>query len=110
MTKNKQDLEQVVTDGGIQIEMGEVVKAQREDKPFVIVPVGGQWANDAQAEYARFLNAYAYKNPDKFAIKKEKLRKELASLEKEPWLLQKYTGQSSNDKQKIVFSNKLIQE
>jgi hypothetical protein len=50
--------------------------------PLVVKPlVGKEWATKAQAEFARTLNGYAYKNPAKWAVKKDALLKELKALE-----------------------------
>lgn len=50
--------------------------------PLVVKPLAGkEWATQAQAEFARTLNGYAYKNPKKWAVKKEALLKELKALE-----------------------------
>jgi hypothetical protein len=50
--------------------------------PLVVKPLNGkEWATKAQAEFARTLNGYAYKNPEKWAVKKDALLKELKALE-----------------------------
>ena len=38
-------------------------------------------ASEAQKQYAKLINAYAYQNPEKFALKKESMLKKLKSLE-----------------------------
>lgn len=55
-----------------------------QDLPLVVTPKGKEWANEAQAEYARTLNGYAYANPEKWQTKKAGLLANLARLEKEP--------------------------
>lgn len=53
------------------IEVGDPRKLRPVTLPLVVKPAnGGEWKNPQQAEYARALNAYAYKNPTKWAAKK----------------------------------------
>lgn len=60
------------------IEVGDPVSVRPKDLPLVVrVPDS---ASSAQKEYAKVLNAYAYHNPEKWAVKKEVLIKRLESL------------------------------
>ena len=52
--------------------------------PLVITPQNGKWASKAQEEFAKVLNAYAYTNPTKWAVKKDKLLAELKEKENAP--------------------------
>lgn len=52
------------------------------DLPLVIeLPAS---ASKAQVEFAKVLNAYAYKNPEKWAVKKDKLLAELKAKKNSP--------------------------
>lgn len=52
------------------IEVGDPEILRPRELPLVVKPAdGGEWKNDEQAEFAKYLNAYAYKNPTKWAIK-----------------------------------------
>lgn len=68
--------------------------------PLVIKPTGGEWKNDKQAEYARYLNAYAYKNPAKWEAKKQVLLKRLSEIGLNPQAIVKY--RSNDDGLKFV--------
>lgn len=57
------------TVGGVEI--GDPQELRPVDLPLVVKPAkGGEWKNEAQARFAATLNAYAYKNPKKWAEKK----------------------------------------
>lgn len=73
--------------GSIEIVAEDPEVLRPKELPLLIKPAKGDWANPAQAEYARILNGYAYKNPDKWRKKKDVLLKQLAELEKNPGLL-----------------------
>lgn len=89
---------------GIQVKSAKEVIP--ETLPLLIKPPKDkEWDNEAQAEYARYLNAYAYKNPKKFEIKKKSLIKRLIEIGKNPSVLEKYKG---NDKANLSFKNHLI--
>lgn len=84
----------------------QVVKPQ--DLPLVVTPKKGkEWANDEQAEYARTLNGYAYKNPEKWQAKKENLLANLARLETEPGHINVLRG--AKDVGSFSVKNKLIE-
>lgn len=69
--------------------------------PLIVKPKkGSKWANEAQEEYAKTLNGYAYKNSEKWNKKKEGLLTKLKELEANPEKLNLFKGE--NDK-----SNKL---
>lgn len=53
------------------IEIGDPLILRPVELPLVVKPAnGGKWKNEAQARYASILNAYAYKNPKKWEVKK----------------------------------------
>lgn len=60
--------------------------------PLVVKPTSGSWKNDAQTEYAGYLNAYAYANPDKWNKKKAVLLARLAEIGNNPSAIAKYRG------------------
>lgn len=89
------------------IEVGNPQELRPTELPLVIKPTSGKWENDAQAEFAAVLNGYAYKNPAKWAIKKDDttvtfangttkvvpgLISQLAALGKNPSLIMKLRG------------------
>lgn len=76
---------------GIDVADPEILKPV--ELPLVIKPSKGRsWENDEQAEYARYLNAYAYKNPKKWRKKKKALLDRLVAIGKDPELLSLYRG------------------
>jgi len=77
-----------------------------KELPLVIKPAKGtEWANPEQSAFAAVLNAYAYKNPEKWAVKKTALLAQLKELGTNPGLIQKLQGVEMN----LKFSNKLIE-
>lgn len=70
----------------------EVQELKPVERPLIVTPDSGEWANDSQAYYASVLNSYAYSNPEKWATKKEQLLNELEELGKDPGALGKYAG------------------
>ncbi len=88
------------------IEVGNPLVLRPVELPLVIKPAdGGEWANEAQAEYAKYLNAYAYKNPTKWQVKKATLIAKLANLAKKPQDLAVYQGGGQGN---LSYNNKLI--
>jgi hypothetical protein len=88
------------------IEVGDPQELVPVERPLVIKPAdGGAWKNEAQAEYARYLNAYAYKNAEKWEAKKATLLKRLVEIGKNPAAIVKYRG----NRGKVSFKNKLIE-
>lgn len=80
--------------------------ARPKELPLVVKPIkGGEWANEAQAEYARTLNGYAYANPEKWAIKKDILLARLSELGKTPSSIVKFRGMRG----KVGYKNKLVE-
>lgn len=82
-----------------------------KDLPLVVILPEG--ASKAQIEFAKVLNAYAYKNPEKWAIKKDdrqieggKTVKGLITILKE---LKNAPDPVEDTGGKLSFSNKLIQ-
>lgn len=83
-----------------------IIKPQ--DLPLVVKPSAGkEWANDAQAEYAKTLNGYAYKNPAKWQTKKGKLLKNLTRLATEPSFINFLRGAEDENKS-LTYGNKLM--
>lgn len=80
-----------------------------KELPFVVKPPKAGWANGAQAEYARVLNAYAYSNPAKFKAKKETLVKNLKALAENPGLLNVLIGDASGGTSNLSFKNHITQ-
>lgn len=99
------------------IEVGDPQSLRPVDLPLVVKPVnGGEWKNDAQATYAGYLNAYAYKNPKKWAVKKGDrnvggrvipgLISKLAEIGEDPSAITKYQGNS--DGNEVKYSDKRV--
>ena len=81
--------------------------------PLVIKPESGSWANDAQAEFAGFLNAYAYKNTAKWEKKKAKLLAQLLELADHPEKIHVLKGEPEfqpEDAGVVKYKNQLIQK
>ena len=74
--------------------------------PLVVEPEDGEWANPEQAEYAKVLNAYAYKNPKKWVVKKAVLLAQLRELGSNPSKIEQLRGVRGS----ISYKNKLMQE
>lgn len=100
------------------VEVGDPQILRPVELPLVVKPAkGGEWANEAQAKYAAGLNAYAYKNPAKWAAKKNDrtvngkvilgLISKLIEIGKDPSALQKYTG-NSDSAGSVKYSDKRI--
>jgi len=79
-----------------------------KELPLIITPNSGKWANSAQAEFAQTLNGYAYKNPEKWELKKDALLKQLSELGKNPSALNVITGNGATSG-KLKYGNQLIQ-
>lgn len=105
------------------IEVGDPQLLRPVELPLVVKPAdGGKWANDAQAEYAKYLNAYAYRNPKKWGKKKGDvtapggkvipgLISKLAKLATNPELLTVYKGEPEvQDGGKVTYSDKRISQ
>lgn len=91
----------------IDVEDPEILRPR--ELPLVVKPSNGkEWLNEAQAEYARTLNGYAYKNQKKWAKKKTTLLKQLQELGKDPSRLAFYKGVQEDEPGNLTFSNKLI--
>jgi len=72
---------------------------------LVVEPEGGEWVNPEQAEFAKTLNAYAYKNPKKWEIKKGVLLKQLVEIGNDPSKIELIRGVRGN----ISYKNKLME-
>jgi len=80
-----------------------------KELPLVLEPADGEeWLNPEQAEYARTLNGYAYKNPEKWEEKKGVLLKRLLEIGKNPKAINLYRGNNGEDA-KLTFKNKTIE-
>lgn len=94
------------------IEVGDPQVLRPVELPLVVKPTdGGSWSNENQAEYARTLNGYAYKNPKKWAKKKAKLIANLVAIGKDASLLFPIKGEiEGQEGQRLEFKNKLMQQ
>lgn len=91
--------------GDSDVTVGSPQELRPKDLPLVITRKGG-WKNDKQAEFAAVLNAYAYRNPEKWDIKKSVLLAQLEEIGNNPEAIVKYRGNEA----KVSFKNKLMQE
>lgn len=102
--KKEEKKEEVILDEEIQVEDPKILRPV--DLPLVVKPPKGKkWANEAQERYAQTLNGYAYANTEKWEVKKDGLIAKLKKLEKNPELLNLYTG-NSDVGAKISFTDK----
>jgi len=80
--------------------------------PLVVKPKDGTWKNEAQTRYAKYLNAYAYKNPKKWSKKKTVLIQRLKEIGENPESIFILEGgefeQSSNGS--LNYKNHLIEK
>lgn len=89
----------------IQVADPEVLRPK--ELPLVVTPgKGKEWKNPEQAEYARTLNGYAYRNPAKWGQKKAKLLANLVEIGSDPRAIIKFR---SNEDGHMTFKNKLIE-
>lgn len=89
-------------------EVNEPLIIKPQDLPLVLTPgAGKEWANEEQAEYAKTLNGYAYKNPKKWASKKGKLLKSLTRLATDPSHINFLRG-AEDENTRLTYSNKLV--
>lgn len=89
------------------IDVGDPLALRPVDLPLVVKPSnGGEWKNEAQARFAATLNAYAYKNPAKWASKKEVLIAQLIEIGENPAKAHVLSGGES----KLSYKNKLIEQ
>lgn len=121
-TKEEDKAVKAVASKGIEIEVSDPEIARPKELPLVVKPKGGKWANQAQEEFAKIVNAYAYANPDKWhndridtngvpmpnTSKKHILIKQLEMLETAPAMLAVLTGKQG-DSGKLQYKNKLIE-
>lgn len=92
------------TSSGFSVKDPEVIMPK--ELPLIVTPDKGEWENEAQAEYARTLNGYAYKNPEKWKAKKEGLLKALEEMGTNPNLIVKKRG-NIDPNVRVEFGNKL---
>ena len=102
ISEEKKDVGEEVSDG-LNLKVEESLKLKPKELPLVIT---GDWKNDTQAEYARVLNGYAYKNPEKWAKKKEQLIANLKLLGEKPEEIVKFQGVKNKN---LSFKNQLMQ-
>ncbi len=76
--------------------------------PLVVKPESGEWENTEQAEFAKTLNGYAYKNSKKWKERKDVLVKQLIEIGKNPDLYYVLSGKRKGEPGKLTFSNKLL--
>lgn len=100
----------VASSNGIIVEDPLVLRPK--ELPLVVKPESGEWANDAQKEYAAVLNAYAYKNTAKWNKKKPVLLAQLADLAENPEKITVLRGEPEviEDAGRVTFKNNLIQK
>jgi len=92
---------------GFDFDVGDPEVLRPVELPLVIKPKNGKsWLNDNQATYARILNGYAYKNPEKWAKKKNVLLKRLVEIGEDASRLDLYMVQDGN----VTFKNKIIEK
>jgi len=104
--KEQEDVQVDVKDVGFTVKDPQVLRPK--ELPLVLEPNSGKWANEAQETYAKVLNAYAYKNPEKWAKKKEVLLKQLEGLANDPSSIGKFQGFSDGQNQKLTYKNNLL--
>lgn len=90
-----------------EIVVGDPEELRPRELPLVVKPAEGkEWANPEQAEFAKTLNGYAYKNPTKWKAKKAKLLEQLVAIGNDPSLLRVLAPRGSN----LSFKNKIIEQ
>lgn len=131
----KADLEALLPEGGDEaederesqvisgIEVRDPYILKPKELPLVIPTPEGGWANEQQAEYAKVLNAYAYKNPAKWEEKKadrehtdtqgrkkviKGLVTQLSELAKSPELFYVFVGGKPEENKRLEYNNKRI--
>jgi len=92
------------------IEIGSPEIYRPKELPFIVKKKGG-WDNEAQEKYAGVLNAYAYKNPDKFEKKKGILVAQLEEIGKDPDAIFNYNGIAKGEQPpgELTYKNKLVE-
>lgn len=97
--------EENTTSDDFQVEDPQVLRPK--ELPLVVKPPKGKdWSNEAQAEYARVLNGYAYSNTDKWNAKKSILLARLKEIGESPEAITKYRGNDA----RVAFKNELLQD
>lgn len=84
--------------------VGDPQELRPVELPLVVKPESGSWENEAQEEYARTLNGYAYKNPAKWEQKKDTLIAQLAEIGKDPSKIVLYRGNDT----RLIYKNKAM--
>ena len=93
--------------GGVLVGDPEILRPKT--LPLVIKPESGEWENDEQAQFAKTLNGYAYKNSKSWKKKKNVLVKQLIEIGKNPDLFYVLSGRKKGEQtSKLTFSNKLL--
>ncbi len=97
----------VAPGGDVELVVGDPQLLRPIELPLVVRPAEGkEWKNAEQAEYAAVLNGYAYRNPKKWAAKKDALIKTLHEIGSNPEAIIKVRGNVSG----VSFKNKLISQ
>jgi hypothetical protein len=101
------ETQEVASEYSFDVAEPQIVRPQ--DLPLVVTPPKGkEWTNEAQAEFARTVNAYAYKNPKKWAKKKTELLAQLQELATNPDLINVIRG-AEDENTRLTYSNKLME-
>lgn len=86
-------------------EVGDPQELRPQELPFVISKPKGGFNSEREEQYWKNLNAYAYKNPEKWEEKKSELIERLKEIRKSEKASNKYM---SNDK-KVSYQSKAHQ-
>lgn len=113
MTNKKKEVEKEVAveevESGYSFDVAEPQIVRPQDLPLVVTPgKGKEWANEQQAEFARTVNAYAYKNPKKWEKKKTELLNQLNQLATDPDFINVIRG-AEDENTRLTYSNKLME-
>lgn len=93
----------------LELEVGDPQMLRPVELPLVVKPANGAaWKNDKQARYAAGLNAYAYKNPAKWGVKKAELLNRLLAIGDNPSLFDQFAG--NPDSVGLSYKNKIIEQ
>jgi hypothetical protein len=106
--KVEKEVEEVEETVGYDFNVAEPQIVKPQDLPLVVTPPASGWANSAQEEFARTINGYAYKNPKKWAVKKDKMLSQLSELATNPELINQLRG-AEDENTRLTYSNKLME-
>lgn len=102
------------------IEVGDPEILRPRTLPLVVKPAGktddelrdlpfGGWEHEAASQYAQTLNAYAYKNPGKWAVKKNVLIGRLQEIRKDASKLAFYRGGPEAGNGTVKYTDKRLE-